>query len=205
MNRTIETPLQPSATLDRKGSETVIQIRKKRRRGRPRWLSRKDPVAAKRRARARKLRREQRERGYDFVNLDAADGWDIVSARLDGWNLGAVLKMCLLRARRKLKRKVRPGELLDCSLSFLGTFGRGLRALCYRNCWTFVFPRRAGAPPLPGSGHWHGDIEAFKLKLRGRRTSLGAQRPAWASFLLPKLEREMREIAAFRLKLRERM
>jgi hypothetical protein len=203
MDRTTKgTRSQPSAPLEREVSETVIQMVKKRRRSRPRWLSKKDPVAAKRREGAKKRRREQRERGYDFVSLDAAGGWETVSARLDGSNPDVVVKMCLLRFRRRLKRKPRAGELLDCSLSFLGSSGRGAHALRYRNCWTFAFPRPAGAQPSSHSGQ-QGDIEEFKLKLRGRKASLGAQRPAWARFL-PTLEREKREIAAFRLKLRER-
>jgi hypothetical protein len=201
VNRTTkETPSQPSAPLEREESETVIQIVKKRRRSRARWLSKKDPVAAKRRERAKKRRREQRERGYDFVSLDAPAGWEAVSARLDGSNPNVVVKMCLLRFRRRLRRKPRADELFDCSLSFLGRSGRGARALRYRNCWTFAFPRPAGAQPSSHSGQQEGDLEEFKLKLRGPRASLGARRPAWARFVL---EREKREIAALRLKLRE--
>jgi hypothetical protein len=148
------------------------RIMKKRRRVRPRWMTSKDPVNLMKRENTRKQRREQRERGYDFIALDSKDGLELVAARLDGWGPDAVIAMCLGRFHRKHGRRPRRSEVLQCSLRFLGGYARGAYAIRGRNAdWTFAFPRPPGAPTLPRALQWRHDLEGFILDAREGRTT----------------------------------
>jgi hypothetical protein len=110
----------------------------KRRKRRPDWMIREDPVAMR--------RREQRRLGFDVVKLDSLSACKLVYARLDDQAPSIVIDMCLQRFRRRHSRTYRT-EDPRLSLSFLKPHGRGAYLWREEGVWIFAFPRRKQRGP----------------------------------------------------------